>query len=111
MRRREKSTSAPPMNAHNPTSITSSSPVISMMVSATLSFTLSPTPRRFTIASIAMNSSATMTIPTLPQSRSNAVLKFAAKNRDAVDADVMPEHITTNATRNVTNWMPKALCA
>jgi hypothetical protein len=23
----------------------------------------------------------------------------------------MPEHITTNATRNVTNWIPKALCA
>ena len=33
-----------------------------------------------------------MTIPTLPQSRSNAVSKFAAKNRDAVEADVMPEH-------------------
>ena len=108
---REKSTSALPENAHNPTSITSSRPVISIMVSTTLSFTLSPTPRRLMVASIAMNSSATMTVPTLPQSRSNAVLKFAAKNRDAVDADVMPEHITTNATRNVTNWMPKALCA
>jgi hypothetical protein len=50
-----------------------------------------------------MKSSATITIPTLPISRSNAVLKVAAKNRDAVDADVMPEHITTNATRKVTN--------
>jgi len=108
---REKSTSAPPVNAHNPTSITISRPLISMIVSATLSFTLSPTPRRLTAASIAMNSSATMTIPALPQSRSNAVSKFAAKNRDAVEADVMPEHITTNATRNVTNWIPKALCA
>jgi hypothetical protein len=38
-------------------------------------------------------------------------LKFAAKNRDAVDADVMPEHITTNTARKVTNCTPKALCA
>ena len=72
--------------------------------------TLSPTPRRFTAASIAMNSSATVTIPTLPQSRLNPVLRLAAKNRDAVEADVMPEHITTKATRKVTNCTPKALC-
>src|SRR5690349_18002718 len=108
---REKSTSPLDVNAHNPTKITSSRPVISMMVSTTLSFTLSPTPRRLTIASMAMKSRATTTIPTLPQSRSNAVSKFAAKNRDAVDAEVIPEHITTNATRNVTNCTPKALCA
>ena len=109
---REKSTSAPPpVKAHKPTMMTSNRPVISMMVSPTLSFTLSPTPRKFTAASIAMNSSATMTIPALPQSRSKAVLKLAAKNRDAVDAEVMPEHITTNATRNVTNCTPNALCA
>ena len=81
-----------------------------MIVSTTLSLTLSPTPRRLTIASIAMNSSATVTIPTLPQSRPKAVSKLAAKNRDAVEAEVMPEHITTNATRNVTNCTPKALC-
>jgi hypothetical protein len=41
---------------------------------------------------------------------SNAVKKLAAKNREAVDADVMPEHITTNATRKVTNCTPNALC-
>ncbi len=39
---REKSTSPPRVNAHNPTRITSSRPVISMMVSTTLSLTLSP---------------------------------------------------------------------
>ena len=86
-------------------------PVISTMVSTTLSLTLSPTPRKFTAASSAMNNSASTTTPTLPQSRSKAVKKFAAKNREAVEAEVIPEHITTNATRKVTNWMPKALCA
>ena len=109
---REKSTSAPPpVNAQRPTMITSIRPVISTMVSATLSLTLSPTPRKFTAASIAMNSSATAATTNLPQSRSNAVEKLAAKNREAVDAEVMPEHITMKATRKVTNCTPKALCA
>ena len=48
-----------------------------------------------------MKSSAMTTIPTLPQSKPKPVKKFDAKNRDAVEADVMPEHITTNATRKV----------
>ena len=43
---REKSTSPPPVNAHSPTRITSSRPLISMIVRNTLSLTLSPTPRR-----------------------------------------------------------------
>jgi hypothetical protein len=34
---------------------------------------------------------------------------FAAKAREAVDADVMPEHITAKATMKVMKWMPKAL--
>ena len=34
-------------------------------------------------------------------SASAASVAFAANARDAVDADVIPEHITTNATRNV----------
>ena len=43
---REKSTSPPPpVNAHKPTRITTSRPVISTMVRTTLSLTLSPTPR------------------------------------------------------------------
>ena len=29
---------------------------------------------------------------------------------DAVDADVMPEHMTAKATRNVKKWTPNALC-
>jgi len=52
----------------------------------------------------------TKTIPVVPQSSPNPLKKFDAKNRDAVDADVMPEHITMNATKNVAKWMPNALC-
>ena len=37
--------------------------------------------------------------------------RLAAKARDAVEADVMPEHMTAKAIRNVTKWMPNALCA
>ena len=33
-----------------------------------------------------------------------------AKALAAVDAEVMPEHITAKATMKVTKWMPKALC-
>ena len=35
---------------------------------------------------------------------------LAANARDAVEAEVMPEHITANATMKVTKWMPKAWC-
>jgi hypothetical protein len=35
---------------------------------------------------------------------------LAANARDAVEADVIPEHMTANATMNVTKWMPNALC-
>ena len=48
-----------------------------------------------------MKSSATTTIPAVPQSMPKPLKKLDAKNRDAVDAEVMPEHITMNATRNV----------
>ncbi len=58
-----------------------------------------------------MKNSASATIPAVPQLMSKPLKKFAANVRDAVEADVMPEHITTKAIRNVTNWMPKALCA
>ena len=108
---REKSTLSPPWaNAQNPTRITSIRPLISTMVSTTLSLTLSPTPRRLTAATITMKSSATPTIPVVPQSMPKPLKKLDAKKRDAVEADVMPEHITMNATRNVAKWMPKALC-
>ena len=34
---------------------------------------------------------------------------LAAKAREAVEAEVMPEHITAKATMKVTKWMPNAL--
>ena len=36
--------------------------------------------------------------------------KLAAKARDAVAAEVMPEHITAKQTRKVTKCTPNALC-
>ena len=49
--------------------------------------------------------------PTVPQLNSNAMKKLAAKNRDAVAAEVMPAHITTKATMKVMNGLPNAFCA
>ena len=108
---REKSTS-PPLNAHMPTMITATRPVISTMVSTTLSLMLSPTPRKLMAASAAMNPSASSATPNFDGSATPIPSKkFAEKARDAVDAEVIPEHMTTNATRNVTKWIPNALCA
>ena len=45
-----------------------------------------------------------------PPSRPKPSARLAAKALDAVEAEVMPEHITVNATRNVKKWMPNALC-
>ena len=39
-----------------------------------------------------------------------AVVEEAGEGVAAVEAEVMPEHITVKATRNVTKWMPNALC-
>jgi hypothetical protein len=36
--------------------------------------------------------------------------KLAANAREAVEADVMPEHITVKATRKVAKCRPNALC-
>ena len=36
--------------------------------------------------------------------------KFWARTLAEVEALVMPEHTTANATRKVTKWIPKALC-
>ena len=36
--------------------------------------------------------------------------KFWARTFAEVDALVMPEHTTANATRKVTKWIPNALC-
>ncbi len=36
--------------------------------------------------------------------------RFFARTFDEVEALVIPEQITANATRNVKKWMPNALC-
>src|SRR3546814_7611630 len=59
----------------------------------------------------AMNDNATTVMPTLPQSRPKPSIRLSPNARDAVEAEVMPEHITTKATMNVKNCMPKALWA
>lgn len=56
-----------------------------------------------------MKSNAMVTVPVVPQQKWNAVEKFDAKNLEAVAAEVIPEHITANATRNVRNCTPQAL--
>ena len=87
-----------------------SRPVSSTQVRTTFAFTLSPTPRRLMAATAAMNSSPAMVMPMPPaRLRSNDCDMLAAKAREAVDAEVMPEHITAKATMKVTKWMPKAL--
>ena len=88
-----------------------SRPVSSTQVSTTLAFTLSPTPRKLTTATSAMKASPISVMPMPPARLSpNAFDRLAAKARDAVDADVMPEHITANATMKVRKWMPNARC-
>jgi hypothetical protein len=97
--------------AHIPMTMTISKPVSSTQVSTTLAFTLSPTPRKFTTATIAMKASPKRMMPVPPSSPSlKALEKFTAKARDAVEAEVMPEHITAKATMKVMKWMPNALC-
>ena len=44
------------------------------------------------------------------EGRSKAALRLAANARDAVEAEVIPEHITVKATMKVMKWMPNALC-
>ena len=87
-------------------------PVSSTQVSTTLAFTLSPTPRKLTAATTAMKARPISVMPMPPaRPRPKAFDKLAAKAREAVEAEVMPEHITAKATMKVTKWMPKALCA
>ena len=108
---REKS-ALPWVTAHRPMKMMSRRPDSSTMVSTTLALTLSPTPRKFTAATRAMNPSATSISANPPTSnpRSNPSLRKPANALLAVDALVMPEHITVKATRKVTKWIPNALC-
>ena len=89
--------------AHRPMKMMISRPVSSTQVRTTFAFTLSPTPRKLIAATAAMNSSPTIVMPMPPaRLRLNACDRLAAKAREAVDAEVMPEHMTANATMNVT---------
>ncbi len=108
---REKS-ARPCVTAHRPTKITSSRPDSSTSVSTTLALTLSPTPRRFTSATRAMNPSAIAIRPGPPGSSpsENPSERNPANAFAAVEAEVMPDDITMNATTNVITWMPNALC-
>ena len=108
---REKS-ALPCVTAYRPMKMMSSRPESSTRVSTTLALTLSPTPRKLTIATRAMKPRASSIRPVPPTSRprSKPSLRKPAKALLAVDAEVMPEHITVKATRNVTKWMPNALC-
>ena len=108
---REKS-ALPWVTAHRPTKMISSRPDSSTMVSTTLALTLSPTPRKFTAATRAMKPSAMSISPKPPGSRSRPKpsLRNPANALLAVDALVMPEHMTVKATRNVKKCTPNALC-
>jgi hypothetical protein len=91
--------------------MTSSRPDSSTSVRKMLALTLSPTPRRFTAATTAMKISATlMTSVALVSSSPKPTARFEAKARDAVEAEVMPEHMTVKQTMNVSRWTPNALC-
>ena len=82
-----------------------------MQVSTMFALTLSPTPRKFTAATSAMKPSAMiMTRVVFLASRPKPLARLEANAREAVEADVMPEHMTVKATMKVRKWMPKALC-
>ena len=103
---------SPLTTAHAPMAMITVSATTTTEVSTTLSLMLSPTPRKLMAASAAMNPSASSATPNFDGSATPMPSKkFAEKARDAVDAEVIPEHMTTNATRNVTKWIPNALCA
>lgn len=90
--------------------MTSSRPLSSITVSTTLNQTLSPTPRRLIAAMTTRKPSAIHMIPVPDMSHPNPATMLAAKTLEAVDAEVIPELRTAKATRNVTKWIPNALC-
>jgi hypothetical protein len=101
VRARDTSPCPAPM-AQTPMTMMIRRPVSSTQVSTTLAFTLSPTPRKLTMATTAMKRRPVSVMPKLSSPRPKPDEKLAAKAREAVDADVMPEHITAKATRKVT---------
>ena len=89
--------------AHRPMKMMIRRPVSSTQVSTTFAFTLSPTPRKLTTATSAMNASPTSVMPIPPaRLRPKAFDRLAANAREAVEAEVMPEHMTAKATMKVT---------
>ncbi len=96
--------------AHMPTRMIISRPESSTMVRTTFAFTLSPTPRKLIAATSAMKPRASTSRPLLPASkpRWNPSERKPAKAFEAVEAEVIPEHITVKATRKVRKWTPKA---
>ncbi len=95
-----------------PMKMISSRPDSSTIVITTLALTLSLTPRKLSRATRVMKPSAISIRPVPPTSRSsmNPALMKPANAFEAVEAEVMPEHMTAKATRNVKKWMPNALC-
>jgi hypothetical protein len=88
--------------------------IISTRVSATLNFTLSPTPRRLIAASSSMKPKATAVTTSRTGKPIQPLIarppkKFWARTFADVEALVMPEQSTANATRKVTKWIPNAL--
>ena len=102
---REKS-ARPWVTANRPMKMTRSRPESSTMVRTTLALTLSPTPRRLIRATRVMKASATTRSGVEPAGqfsfRPKASRRKPAKALEAVDADVMPEHMTVKATMKVT---------
>ena len=95
--------------------MTIASAAISMSVSSTLNFTLSPTPRRLISASSTMNASATTSVAPSPVGTASMpslspTSRLLASRPDEVEALVMPEHTTVKATRKVMKCTPNALC-
>lgn len=57
-----------------------------------------------------MKARATSRVVTLSLEMPKPMLRFTAKAREAVEADVIPEVITMKHTMNVKKWTPNALC-
>ena len=108
---REKS-ALPWVTAYMPMKMISRRPESSTIVSTTLALTLSLTPRKLIAATRVMKPRAMSINPVPPGARSRVkpALRKPAKALEAVEAEVNPDDITAKATRNVTKWMPKALC-
>jgi hypothetical protein len=69
------------------------------------------TPRRLTAATSAMNDSASTVISVVFSASSpKPFARLDANAREAVEALVIPEHITVNATMKVRKCTPNALC-